>query len=82
MKQIKENINGVEYTLQKPGIEEVISIRSQILNGGALSQLKAYELYLENVVIKPKKKIEDFEGDLQSLDALMIKCESFLYGGK
>ena len=74
-------INGVEYTLQKPGIEERIKIRSKILNAGELSQFVAYKEYLSKVVVSPKKEINDFEDDLQALDKLMAEVESFMFRG-
>lgn len=72
-------INDVEYTLQKPGIEERIKIRSKILNAGELSQFVAYKEYLSKVVVSPKKQIADFENDLKSLDKLMSEVESFMF---
>lgn len=73
------DINGVEYTLQKPGIEERIKIRSKILNAGELSQFVAYKEYLAKVVVSPKKQISDYENDLKSLDLLMAEVESFMF---
>lgn len=68
-----------EYTLQKPGIEERIKIRSRILNGGEDSQFVAYREYLSKVVVMPKKEIKDFENDLTELDKLMSEVERFLF---
>lgn len=72
-------IEGVEYTLQKPGIEERIKIRSKILNAGDLSQFVAYKEYLGKVVVSPKREMTHFEDNLQALDKLMAEVESFLF---
>lgn len=72
-------VDGVEYTLQKPGIEETIKIRSRVLNGGDESQFVAYKEYLSKIVVNPKKEILDFQDSLSSLDRLMVKVESYLF---
>lgn len=78
-KQKVVKVEGVEYTLQRPGIEERIKIRSKILNAGELSQFVAYKEYLGKVVVSPKKEMADYENDLQALDKLMAEVEAFMF---
>lgn len=77
-KEIK--INETEYTLQKLPVKQAFDLREQWLNQyGGVNQPKMYELVLENIVVKPKKKIEDFE-EMWELDEVVTTAIDFQYG--
>jgi len=64
-------VNGVDYTLQKLPTRQWIRARQKYRdkNGLPLDE-ELYDYLLENVVVSPKLKIDDFEED-QDLEELM-----------
>ena len=76
----KVTIEGVEYTFQKLPVKAAFDLREQWLDSrGGIDQPKMYDLVLENIVISPKMKLEDFE-EIWIVDELVSKAIEFQYG--
>lgn len=83
-KQKKVTVNGVEYTLQKMPVREALKLRQRWGSketGSGIDDIKMAELCLENIVVMPKVKIDDFE-NVGDLEELIIECVNFQYVGK
>lgn len=74
-------VDGVEYILQKLPVRPGLELRQDCREGGDLNEIKFFEQLLENVVIKPKKKLDDFD-DIGHLEKLMEKVIDYQYKGK
>ena len=82
MKTITVEVNGVKYDLQKLPTRAALQLRSRCKDkGGNPNEIKLYDELLENVVIKPKIKLDDFE-DVADLEDLMKEVITFQYGRK
>ena len=83
-KQKKVTINGVEYTLQKMPVREALRLRQRWGSKETASGIddeKMADLCLENIVVMPKVKIDDFE-NVEDLAELIKECIDFQYVGK
>lgn len=80
MTQETFEVEGVKYTMQRPDLESVLEIRSRMLAAGELSQVQAYEDYLEYIVVQPKCTLDDFEDNISHLDEVMKVAENFMVG--
>ncbi len=61
--QVKKTINGTEYTAQFNGIREASKSFDQMYMDGrdTISFYKSTEYLLKNVLVEPKKGLDDFE---------------------
>lgn len=83
-KQKKVEVEGVEYTLQKMPIREALKLRqrwSSKETASGVDDIKMAELCLENIVVMPKMKLDDFES-IDALEKLIVECVNFQYLGK
>lgn len=83
-KQKKVTVNGVEYTLQKMPVREALKLRQRWGSKETASGIddeKMADLCLENIVVMPKVKIDDFE-NVEDLAELIKECIDFQYVGK
>lgn len=83
-KQKKVTVNGVEYTLQKMPVREALRLRQRWGSKETASGIddeKMADLCLENIVVMPKVKIDDFE-NVEDLAELIKECIDFQYVGK
>ena len=76
-----EVVDGIEYVLQKLPVRPGLELRQRARNGNDVDDIKFYEELLENVVIKPKKRLDDFD-DIGHLEKLMTKVIEYQYQGK
>lgn len=74
-------VDGIDYTLQQLPVRPGLELRQNCREGGDLDDIKFYEELLENVVIHPKKKLDDFK-DIGHLEKLMQKVIDYQYKGK
>lgn len=74
-------VDGVEYTLQKLPVRPGLELRQRCRDRGDIDDIKFYEQLLEHVVIRPKKKLDDFE-DIGHLEKLMKEVMEYQYQGK
>lgn len=83
-KQTKTKINDTVYTLQMAPASWVLEIMDTCRDevNGRLLQKDFAENILEVVVIDPRKKIDDFTGDIKNLNLLIKAVEAFLLGNK
>lgn len=83
-KQKKVTVNGVEYTLQKMPVKEALKLRQRWGSketASGIDDIKMAELCLENIVVMPKVKIDDFE-NVEDLEKLIVECINYQYVGK
>lgn len=83
-KQKKVTVNGVEYTLQKMPVREALRLRqrwSSKETASGIDDIKMAELCLENIVVMPKVKIDNFE-NVEDLEKLIVECINYQYVGK
>lgn len=83
-KQKKVTVNGVEYTLQKMPVREALRLRQRWGSKETASTIddeKMADLCLENIVVSPKVKIENFD-NVEDLAELIKECIDFQYLGK
>ncbi|WP_311443423.1 hypothetical protein [Ezakiella coagulans] len=83
-KQKKIEVEGVEYTLQKMPIREALKLRqrwSSKETASGVDDIKMAELCLENIVVMPKMKLDDFDS-IDALEKLIVECVNFQYLGK
>lgn len=83
-KQKKVTVNGVEYTLQKMPVREALKLRQRWGSKETASGIddeKMADLCLENIVVMPKIKIDDFD-NVEDLAELIKECIDFQYLGK
>lgn len=83
-KQKKVTVNGVEYTLQKMPVREALKLRQRWSSKdtpSGVDDIKMAELCLENIVVMPKLKLDEFE-DIPALEELIVECINFQYLGK
>lgn len=83
-KQKKVEVEGVEYTLQKMPIREALKLRqrwSSKETASGVDDIKMAELCLENIVVMPKMKLDDFDS-IDALEKLIVECINFQYLGK
>lgn len=83
-KQKKVTVNGVEYTLQKMPVREALKLRQRWGSKETASGIddeKIADLCLENIVVMPKVKIENFD-NVEDLAELIKACIDFQYLGK
>lgn len=83
-KQKKIEVEGVEYTLQKMPIREALKLRqrwSSKETASGVDDIKMAELCLENIVVMPKMKLDDFDS-IDALEKLIVECINFQYLGK
>lgn len=83
-KQKKVTVNGIEYTLQKMPVREALRLRQRWGSKETASGVddeKMADLCLENIVVMPKVKIDDFE-NVEDLAELIKECIDFQYVGK
>lgn len=77
-------VKGKKYTLQKLPVREAIRLRqrwgSRTTSSGVDDEM-LIDLCLENVVVMPKVKMEDFT-DIEELEELVMECINFQYLGK
>lgn len=77
-KQKTVPVGGTDYTLQHPGVRWYLQNTDRHKTRGGNMNSEAYiGSLLENVVIEPKVKIDDFES-LGDLEKLVSEIESFL----
>lgn len=72
-------MGDITYTLQSLPVRQALKLRDRWIKGGEASQEKMYELLLENVVVQPKVKLDDFE-TVAEVETLGLECLDFLYG--
>lgn len=83
-KQKKVTVNGIEYTLQKMPVREALRLRQRWGSKETASTIddeKMADLCLENIVVMPKVKIENFD-NVEDLAELIKECIDFQYLGK
>lgn len=83
-KQKKVTVGGVEYTLQKMPVREALRLRQRWGSKETASGIddeKIADLCLENIVVMPKVKIENFD-NVEDLAELIKECIDFQYLGK
>lgn len=72
--QVKKTINGVEYTAQFNGMSsryKAVDATAAFVDGNqTVSMYKMAEYLLKNVLVSPKKEIDDFE-DTDELDEVI-----------
>jgi hypothetical protein len=79
--QKKVDVGGVEYTLQMVPAEWYLDLSEECQNEfGRPNQTKLAKAILENIVISPKKTVNDFTGDLANLMELIKKADRFVKG--
>lgn len=72
-------IKGKEYVLQHPGIRWYIQLTDRCRNAtGVIMQEKYIDALLENVVILPRTRLEDFGPDMEVMNELITRIETFL----
>ena len=74
-------VGGEEYVLQKLPVRPGLELRQRCRSGSEVDDIKFYEELLEHVVMKPKKKLDDFD-DIGNLEDLMLKVIEYQYQGK
>lgn len=81
MKQTTIKVSGKDYLLQHPGARWYAKHNdNSTMKNGQLSTEKYIDGLLENVVIEPKVKFEDFDTDMGALEEIITKIEGFLRG--
>lgn len=75
------SVDGIEYALQKLPVRPGLELRQRARDGGDVDDIKFYEELLEHVVIKPKKKLDEFD-DIGHLEKLMKSVIEYQYQGK
>ena len=83
-KQKKIEVEGAQYTLQKMPIREALKLRqrwSSKETASGVDDIKMAELCLENIVVMPKMKLDDFDS-IDALEKLIVECINFQYLGK
>ena len=78
LSQKKVTVNGIEYTLQKIGLEDYLSLVDRTTKGTDQNRVEWARAMFEHVVISPKVTYEDFEDDIMSGLELVNQCDSFL----
>ena len=80
--QVKKEINGTEYTAQFNGISAALeALDDSYVDGTSnTSGLKLANYVLENVIIDPKVKVDDFDS-MEELNAV-VKFGSQVMQGK
>lgn len=80
--QVKKEINGVEYTAQFNGISAALeALDDSYVDGTSnTSGLKLANYVLENVIVDPKVKVDDFDS-MEELNAV-VKFGSQVMQGK
>lgn len=78
-KQKKVTVEGVEYTLQKLPVRQALKLRDSWLENGEVNQEKMYDALLNNIVVNPKVKLDDFD-ELKTVEAIGIECLNFVWG--
>lgn len=74
-------VNGKEFMLQHPGARWYIGLQDRCKNrAGVLLTEKYTEEILDNVLVDPKMKIDDFEEDIDTVERLVVEVERFLRG--
>lgn len=72
-------VEGNEYVLQKLPIRKALELRQKwTLPNGITDDVVMYEECLKNIVVSPKKKIEDFQS-IAELEELILECIFFQY---
>jgi len=80
-KQKTVTIGGVEYTLQMVAASAFMQAGKTYVDArGVVDTYKYAKWLLDNVVISPKVKIDDFTGRIRTLQKLTSACDSFLLG--
>ena len=83
-KNKKVEVNEEEYVIQKYPLLEALKIKKSWLDKNmpeGIDDIKMYEACLDNFVISPKKKINDF-GSLEELADLCMECLEYNFMGK
>ena len=83
-KQKKVTVDGVEDTWQKMPVREALKLRQRWGSKETASGIddeKIADLCLENIVVMPKVKIENFD-NVEDLTELIKECIDFQYLGK
>lgn len=78
---VKKEINGVEYIFQFNGISEAMdALDESYIDGSSNISLRKLNTYLlENVVVDPKVKMDDFE-DVEKLNAVTSFARKVMQG--
>jgi len=80
-KQKTVTVNGKEFILQHPGARWYLNLQDRCKNrSGVLLTEKYTEELLENVVVDPKMKLDDFDEDIDTVEQLVVEVERFLRG--
>ena len=74
-------VDGAEYVLQKLPVRPGLELRQRAREGGDVDDIKFYEELLQHVVIKPKKRLDEFD-DIGHLEKLMKAVIEYQYQGK
>lgn len=81
-KQETFKLGDTEYVLQKLPARKALEIRQSWTNKfGGVDDLIMCEKVLANIVVKPKKTIDDFE-DISELQYLVTRAIDFQYNGE
>ncbi|MED4977223.1 hypothetical protein NST70_13675 [Weizmannia sp. FSL K6-0777] len=76
--QKKVTIDGIEYTLQFPGVREVVRMRDRNKNNvGQLVEEKYYEDVMKNVIVDPKTNWDYWE-EHDGFKEIMDEAATFL----
>lgn len=79
MRQEKVVVDGKEYKLQAMPLRDYMKVIDRCSNNSGNLMKEAYsDALLENCVIEPKVKLEDFDEDFASGMALVAEVERFL----
>lgn len=80
----KVEVNGESYVIQKYPLLEALKTKQTWLDKNkpeGIDDIKMYQACLDNFVISPKKKINDFE-NLEDLTDLCMECLEYNFMGK
>lgn len=75
------SVDGIDYVLQKLPVRPGLELRQRAREGGDVDDIKFYEELLQHVVIRPKKRLDEFD-DIGHLEKLMKAVIEYQYQGK
>ena len=82
-KQKVIEINGTKYTLQNPGVRWILRhVDNCTSKDGIMLKEKYIDGLLENVIVDPRVKMEDFDDNILAFNNLVTETETFLQRGQ
>lgn len=73
--KITKKIRGVEYTAQFNGVEEALKLINEAQSGEPTDIMKLAHYVLDNVIVDPKREINDFEDTEELMEVVKFGLE-------